>query len=49
MEAIYKFDGYAELKEVHMCGFSERETDALLEIARDMGLKSAEAPSCDIL
>ena len=52
LEAIYDFDGYEELNEVHMCAFSEIEANTLLENANDMGLKSigeSESSQCNIL
>ena len=53
MDAIAKFDGYAELQEVHMCAFNEKEADTLVEIANEMGLESEymseSAGRCDIL
>mmetsp|Transcript_24917 Transcript_24917/g.33028 ORF Transcript_24917/g.33028 Transcript_24917/m.33028 type:complete len:251 (-) Transcript_24917:1299-2051(-) len=38
MQAIFDFESYDELKEVHVCGFSEAEVDALVEIANEMRL-----------
>ena len=48
-DAIYNYDGYNELKEVHLCAFSMKESNTLLEIANDMGLKKIETGQCDIL
>ena len=50
MEAIVKYDGYAELEEVHMCAFSQEEADTLVKVAKKMGLKGgASSKSCEIL
>ncbi|KAL9188553.1 hypothetical protein ACHAXT_006931 [Thalassiosira profunda] len=47
MDAIVQFDGYADLKEVHMCAFNEKEAVTLVQIAKDMGLTTDS--SCAIL
>ncbi|KAL3807121.1 hypothetical protein ACHAXA_005442 [Cyclostephanos tholiformis] len=50
MYAICNFDGYAELKEVHLCAFNDTEIDALLDIADELGLRSVgTAGICDVL
>lgn len=38
MQSICNFDGYEELKDVHMYAFNEREADALIGIAEEFGL-----------
>ncbi|KAL7535594.1 hypothetical protein ACHAXR_008853 [Thalassiosira sp. AJA248-18] len=52
MDAIANFDGYAELQEVHMCAFNQKEADTLVDIANEMGLKadySESSGNCEIL
>jgi O-acetyl-ADP-ribose deacetylase (regulator of RNase III) len=50
MDAIYNFNGYAELREVHMFAFSDKEVDALLDVADELGLGSiGSTGSCDFL
>lgn len=49
MNAVYNFEGYNGLKEVHFCAFSEKEADTLLEIASGLGLESIGSDQCDIL
>jgi O-acetyl-ADP-ribose deacetylase (regulator of RNase III) len=50
MDAIYNFKGYAELREVHMCAFSDKEVDALVDIADELGLGSmGYTGKCDLL
>jgi O-acetyl-ADP-ribose deacetylase (regulator of RNase III) len=39
MEAICKFDGYEELKNVYMCAFNQNEADALVGVATNLGLE----------
>ena len=33
IEAICDFDGYPELKEVHLCAFNQKEADTLIKVA----------------
>jgi len=55
MDAIAKYDGYAELQEVHMYAFTQNEADKLVEIADEMGLisdgdyLSESAGKCELL
>ncbi|KAL7552199.1 hypothetical protein ACHAWF_015420 [Thalassiosira exigua] len=49
MDSILHFEGYAELQEVHMCAFNEKEADILVELAKDMDLKTVSAGQCDVL
>ncbi|KAL3778222.1 hypothetical protein ACHAW5_009624 [Stephanodiscus triporus] len=50
MDAIYNFNGYAELQEVHMFAFSEKEVDALVEIADELGLRSGgSSGTCNLI
>ena len=46
-------EGYAELEEVHLCAFTEREAQTLVEVASEMGLESVDvaksAGACDFL
>jgi len=42
METICDFDGYEELREVHMCAYNSAETTTLQDIAAELGLKEAQ-------
>jgi O-acetyl-ADP-ribose deacetylase (regulator of RNase III) len=49
IDALYNFKGYAELREVHLCAFQDKEIDVLLDIADELGLKSANSTDrCDV-
>ena len=39
VQAICKFDGYKELKDVYMCAFNEKEAGALVAVAIKLGLQ----------
>ena len=39
LQAVKDFEGYDDLKEVHLCAFSEVECDRLEEIVSDVGLE----------
>ncbi|KAL9182785.1 hypothetical protein ACHAXT_004064 [Thalassiosira profunda] len=43
LKAICQFEGYDGLKEVHVCGFTNKELAALVAIAGELGLKKADA------
>jgi O-acetyl-ADP-ribose deacetylase (regulator of RNase III) len=50
INAIYNFEGYAELRDVHLCAFQDREIDVFLDIADELGLRSVGSTGiCDIL
>lgn len=41
MDAICKYEGYEGLKEVHICAFNQMESDALMDVAEELGLEEA--------
>eukprot|EP00565_Helicotheca_tamesis_P002498 CAMPEP_0185723102 /NCGR_PEP_ID=MMETSP1171-20130828/49_1 /TAXON_ID=374046 /ORGANISM="Helicotheca tamensis, Strain CCMP826" /LENGTH=229 /DNA_ID=CAMNT_0028390765 /DNA_START=53 /DNA_END=742 /DNA_ORIENTATION=+ len=47
VETICDFEAHDELKEVHMCAFSEAEADTLVEIAEELGLPKEEEICAD--
>lgn len=49
MKAIRDFEGYEELREVHLCAYSQEEGDTLTKIASEMGLHAEEQPQDDEL
>ena len=49
VDAIYNFNGYAELQEVHLFAFSDIEVDALIDIANELSLTNGSTSStCEL-
>ena len=42
LESICQFEGYEGLKEVYVCGFTEKELNTLVEIANEIGLSKVD-------